>query len=67
MAAIDIALGMAGILYNVFSPISDGSNDDGAIHWVVESPMQRGKKVVYYNAFFRNGVFTELYNAKTSC
>eukprot|EP00979_Chaetoceros_neogracilis_P012964 scaffold3575_cov153-Chaetoceros_neogracile.AAC.4 len=44
MAAIDIALGMAGILYNVFSHISDGSNDDGAIHWVVESPMQRGKK-----------------------
>ena len=66
MAAIDIALGMARILHNVFSHISDGSYDDGAIHWVAESPMERGNEVAY-NIFFRNGVSTEPCNAETSC
>uniref|UniRef100_A0A6S8YFR0 Right handed beta helix domain-containing protein n=1 Tax=Chaetoceros debilis TaxID=122233 RepID=A0A6S8YFR0_9STRA len=66
MAAVDIALGMARILYNVFSHVSDGSYDDGALHWVAESPMERGNEVAY-NVFFRNGVSTEPCNAETSC
>lgn len=66
MAAIDIAAGMARILHNVFSHISDGSYDDGAIHWVAESPMERGNEVAY-NVFFRNGVSAEPCNAETSC
>ena len=67
MAAIDIALGgRTQILHNVFSHISDGSYDDGAIHWVAESPMERGNEVAY-NVFFRNGVSNEPCNAETSC
>jgi len=66
MAAIDIALGMARMIHNVFSHISDGSYDDGAIHWVIESPMERGNEVAY-NVFFRNGVSEEPCNAETSC
>ena len=51
MAAIDVAIGMARIWYNVFSHISDGSYDDGAIHWVVESPMERGNVSNVYRVF----------------
>jgi hypothetical protein len=36
MAAIDIVGGGTKIVSNVFSHISDGSYDDGAIHWVAE-------------------------------
>jgi hypothetical protein len=34
MAAIDVVGGGFKILHNVFSHVSDGSYDDGAIHWV---------------------------------
>lgn len=66
MAAIDVVGGGFKILHNVFSHVSDGSYDDGAIHWVAESPMERGTEVAY-NVFFRNGVSSEPCNAKTSC
>jgi hypothetical protein len=36
MVAIDIVRGGTKIVSNVFSHISDGSYDDGAIHWVAE-------------------------------
>jgi hypothetical protein len=36
MAAIDLVGGGTKIISNVFSHISDGSYDDGAIHWVAE-------------------------------
>ena len=36
MAAIDVVGGGFKILHNVFSHVSDGSYDDGAIHWVAE-------------------------------
>jgi hypothetical protein len=36
MAAIDVVGGGFRILHNVFSHVSDGSYDDGAIHWVAE-------------------------------
>lgn len=42
LSNIEIVVGMARILHNVFSPISDGRDDDWAIHWVLESPMERG-------------------------
>eukprot|EP00593_Proboscia_inermis_P000635 CAMPEP_0171299994 /NCGR_PEP_ID=MMETSP0816-20121228/8845_1 /TAXON_ID=420281 /ORGANISM="Proboscia inermis, Strain CCAP1064/1" /LENGTH=106 /DNA_ID=CAMNT_0011776225 /DNA_START=193 /DNA_END=513 /DNA_ORIENTATION=- len=48
IAAIDAVGGGFKILHNVFSHISDGSYDNGAIHWVAESPVERGtnKKMV---------------------
>lgn len=58
MAAIDVVGGGFKIVHNVFSHCSDGSYDDGAIHWVAESPMERGTEVAY-NVFFRNGVSKE--------
>lgn len=58
MAAIDVVGGGFKILHNVFSHVSDGSYDDGAIHWVAQSPMERGTEVAY-NVFFRNGVSEE--------
>jgi len=66
MAAIDVVGGGFRMLHNVFSHVSDGSYDDGAIHWVAESAMERGTEVGY-NVFFRNGVSTEPCNAETSC
>lgn len=66
MAAIDVVGGGFKILHNVFSHVSDGSYDDGAIHWVADSPMERGTEVAY-NVFFRNGVTAEPCNAETSC
>ena len=44
MAAIDVVGGGFKMLHNVFSHISNGSYDDGAVHWVAGSPMERGKK-----------------------
>jgi len=66
MAAIDLVGGGTKIMHNIFSHVSDGSYDDGAIHWVAASPMERGVEVSY-NIFFRNGVSKEPCNAKTSC
>lgn len=66
MAAIDVVGGGFHILHNVFSHVSDGSYDDGAIHWVANSPMERGTEVAF-NVFFRNGVSYEPCNAETSC
>lgn len=66
MAAIDLVGGGTQIKHNIFSHISDGSYDDGAIHWVASSPMERGTEVSY-NVFFRNGVSKEPCNAETSC
>ena len=36
MAAIDVVGGGLKMLHNIFSHVSDGSYDDGAIHWVAE-------------------------------
>ena len=58
MAAIDAVGGGFKVLHNVFIHVSDGSYDDGAIHWVAESPMERGTEVAY-NIFFRNGISKE--------
>ena len=51
MAAIDVVGGGFKVLHEVFSHVSDGSYDDGTIHWVAESPMERGTEVAY-NVFF---------------
>ena len=66
MAAIDVVGGGFHIIHNVFSHVSDGSYDDGAIHWVANSPMERGTEIAF-NVFFRNGVSYEPCNAETSC
>jgi len=66
MASIDLVGGDFKILHNVFSHTSDGSYDDGAVHWVAESPMERGVELAY-NVFFRNGVSMEPCGAETSC
>lgn len=45
MAAFDVVGGGFKVLHEVFSHVSDGSYDDGTIHWVAESPMERGTEV----------------------
>lgn len=63
---VDLVGGGMKMVHNVFSHLSDGSYDTGAVHWVAESPMERGNEVSY-NVFFRNGVSDSPCTASTSC